>query len=88
MRVAKEFGVALEVDAFPDRLDLRDIIIRDAIKLGVKLVVDTDAHAIRHLQYLNLGVAHVRRGWGEKKDVLNTLPVGQFLKRIKKLKHA
>jgi len=88
LRVAKEFGVALEVDAFPDRLDLRDIIIRDAIKLGVKLVVDTDAHAIRHLQYLNLGVAHVRRGWGEKKDVLNTLPVGQFLKRIKKLKHA
>ncbi len=86
LRAAKQFGVALEVNAFPERLDLKDTAIREAVKLGVKLVVDSDAHAPYHFQYLNLGLAQVRRGWGETKDVLNTKPVDEFLKTLRALK--
>ena len=86
LRAAKEYGVAMEVNAFPERLDLRDAHIRDAVKLGVKLVVDSDAHAPHHFQYLDLGVAQVRRGWGSKSDVLNTKAVDDFLKSLKGLK--
>lgn len=87
LRAAKAYGVAMEVNAYPERLDLRDIAIRDAVKLGVKLVVDSDAHAPHHFQYLNLGVAQVRRGWGSTRDVLNTKPVDECLKALRGLKH-
>lgn len=86
LRAAKEYGVAVEVNAYPERLDLRDAHIRDAVRLGVKLVVDSDAHATHHFQYLNLGVAQVRRGWGTAKDVLNTLTVEKFLSALHQLK--
>lgn len=56
LRVAKEYGVAMEANASPDRLDLKDTHIRRAIELGVKLVVDSDAHAPRHFGNLNLAV--------------------------------
>lgn len=86
LRAAKQYGVAVEVNAQPERLDLRDVAIRDAVKLGVKLVVDSDAHALQHFQYLNLGVAQARRGWAETTDVLNTKPVNTFLTSLRKLK--
>lgn len=86
LRAAKEYGVAMEVNAYPDRLDLRDAHIRDAVKLGVKLVVDSDAHSPHHFQYLDLGIAQVRRGWGEKSDVLNTKSADELLKALKNLK--
>lgn len=76
----------MEVNAYPERLDLRDAAIRDAVKLGVKLVVDSDTHSPQHFQYLNLGVAQVRRGWGTLRDVLNTKPVDEFLTSLKILK--
>ncbi len=87
LRAAKEFGAAMEVNASPDRLDLRDAHIKDAIRLGVKLVVDSDAHAPAHFEWLNFGVAQVRRGWGEAKDVLNTKSLEQFLMSLRGLKH-
>lgn len=87
LRAAKQFGVAMEANASPDRLDLRDAAIRDAVRLGVKLIVDSDAHALHHFKNLNLGIAQVRRGWGTSRDVLNTKPVDEFLKSLRALKH-
>lgn len=86
LRAAAEFGVAMEVNASPDRLDLRDAHIKDAIKLGVKLVADSDAHAPAHFEWLDFGVAQVRRGWGGTNDVLNTKKCDEFLKSLKALK--
>ncbi|MBI4250046.1 DNA polymerase/3'-5' exonuclease PolX [Candidatus Uhrbacteria bacterium] len=88
IKAAKHYGVALEVNAYPDRLDLKDTHIRLAIEHGVKLVVDTDAHAPEHGKFLDLGVAQVRRGWGSKTDVLNTQSVSDLLKEIKRIKNS
>lgn len=84
IRVAKETGTLLEVDAIPDRLDLKDEHVKMAIDAGVKLVIDSDAHATAHFDILDLGVATARRGWATSKDVVNTLPVERFLKQLKR----
>ncbi len=86
IKAAKEYGVSLEVNASPERLDLKDTHIRLAIEYGVKLVVNSDAHMASHFQYLDLGVAQVRRGLGTKADVLNTKPVEQMIKSLRALK--
>jgi DNA polymerase (family 10) len=86
LRAAKQFGVALEVNGSPERLDISDNLIREAIKLGVKLVINSDAHSPDHFRWLELGVAQARRGWATKKEVLNTLPLNDFLAAIKSLK--
>ncbi|MFQ5851062.1 MAG: DNA polymerase/3'-5' exonuclease PolX [Candidatus Binatia bacterium] len=83
IRAAKETGTVLEVDAYPDRLDLKDEHIRKAVQAGVKLVIDSDAHSVNHVRFLEFGVAQARRGWAEKKDVINTLPLNGFLKSLK-----
>ncbi|MBX3024467.1 DNA polymerase/3'-5' exonuclease PolX [bacterium] len=81
---AKRTGTALEIDALPDRLDLRDEHARKAVAAGVPLVIDSDAHAIAHLGFPErYGIAVARRGWATAKDVLNTLPVERFLARLK-----
>jgi DNA polymerase (family 10) len=87
IRVAKEYGVALEVNASPERMDLKDIHIRMALEYGAKLVVNSDAHAPKHFEYLDLGVAQTRRGWGKRGDVLNTLPVEKLQGALKKMKN-
>lgn len=81
--VAKSLGIILEIDAYPDRLDLKDEHIRLAVRAGVKLCIDTDAHSKTSFPFLELGIAQARRGWAEEKDVVNTLPLKQFLKYIK-----
>ena len=81
---AKRTGTVLEIDAYPDRLDLKDEHVRKAVDAGVKLVIDTDAHHINHLHYLHFGVATARRGWAEKSDVINTKPLKDFLGSLKK----
>lgn len=86
IRAAKEYGVALEINAAPERLDLKDLHIREAVEAGVKLVIDSDAHAVAHFKWLDLGVAQARRGWATPHDVLNTLPLDEFLKILKGLK--
>jgi DNA polymerase (family 10) len=81
---AKRTGTALEIDAFPDRLDLKDEHVRKAVDAGVPLVIDSDAHHPSHLRYADLfGVAVARRGWATKPDVLNTRPVDELLARLK-----
>lgn len=80
IKAAKATGTALEIDAYPDRSDLKDSHVRLAIDLGVKLVIDTDAHDPAHLGYGDLGVAIARRGWASKKDVLNTKPPAELMR--------
>lgn len=83
IRVARKTGTLLEVDAIFDRLDLKDEHVRLAVEAGVKLVIDSDAHATKHFDSLPLGVATARRGWATAADVANTLPLPRFLKALK-----
>jgi DNA polymerase (family 10) len=76
-------GVAMECNSFPDRLDLNDIHLRMCKERGVKVVISTDSHTTLNLSYIRHGVNVARRGWLEKKDVLNTLPPEQFLAALR-----
>ncbi len=80
---AAKHGVAMECNAYPDRLDLRDVHLRMARDRGVKVVISTDAHSTTHLPFMRYGVITARRGWLEKKDVLNTLPAEKFLAALR-----
>jgi DNA polymerase (family X) len=72
-------GVAMECNSYPDRLDLKDVYLRMCKERGVKVVISTDSHNAGNLAFIRYGVRMARRGWLEKKDVINTLPVGEFL---------
>jgi len=80
---AKKHGVAMECNAYPDRLDLKDVHLRMAKDRGVKIVISTDSHTTTNLKYMKYGVETARRGWIEKKDVINTLPCGEFLAALR-----
>jgi DNA polymerase (family 10) len=72
---AARTGTALEINAAPERLDLKDTHVRLARERGVRLEIGTDAHTRGHLHHMALGISVARRGWVEPKDVLNTLPL-------------
>src|SRR5436853_4508382 len=76
-------GVAMECNSYPDRLDLKDVYLRMCKERGVKVVVSTDSHNTGNLAFLRYGVTMARRGWLEKKDVINTLPVSDFLAALR-----
>ncbi len=80
---AKKNGVAVECNAYPDRLDLNDVHLRMARERGVKVVISTDAHSTTHFRMMKYGVITARRGWLEKKHVLNTLPLNEFLASLR-----
>ncbi len=81
---ALETGTVLELDAYPERLDLRDEHLRRAVTAGVPLVIDSDAHSVAHLAYgERFGIDQARRGWVTVADVLNTRPVERFLAGLK-----
>jgi DNA polymerase (family 10) len=82
LEVAREEGVALEVNAMPDRLDLTDRGCRLAKEAGVPVVISSDAHSATHLANLRFGVWVARRGWLEKEDVLDTLPLPELRRRL------
>jgi DNA polymerase (family 10) len=82
LRRAAELGVALEANAQPDRLDLRDSHLMLARELGCKLVISTDAHRVQDLDFMRYGVEQARRAGIEPRHVLNTLPAGEFLAAI------
>jgi len=71
-------GVALEINAHPWRLDLRDVHVRAAVAAGAKLIISTDAHSTGDLELMRFGVTTARRGWAGAGDVLNTLPVAEL----------
>ena len=84
IQAAIDEGVALEVNAYPDRLDLKDVDARMAKEMGAKLVISTDAHSTLQLELMKFGVFTARRGWIEAKDVINTLPTEGLLKTLRK----
>jgi DNA polymerase (family 10) len=83
VEAAKDTDTVLEIDSYYDRLDLKDEYVRMAIQNNVKLVIDSDAHHPVHFAFLKFGIAQARRGWAEKSDVLNTLPVDTLLESLK-----
>lgn len=70
---------ALEINAWPVRLDLPDSLVFEAIKQGVKFVIDTDSHTAWQMDMMRYGVAVARRGWATKRDILNTMPYNEFI---------
>ena len=84
IREAASTNTALELNAYVDRLDLAVPYVREAIRAGVHITIDTDAHDERALSYMKYGISQARRAWGEKASVINCLPLGEFEKYLKK----
>lgn len=81
---AKENNVIMEIDAYPDRLDLNDENILRARKFGIKFSIDTDSHRTTHMQFMRYGVSMAKRGWLEKGDVINTSSAKEIMQHFKK----
>ena len=83
LKTAKRTKTIMEIDAFPDRLDLKDEYVRKGIEMGIKFSIDSDAHHTSHFQYLEYGIAQARRGWATKADIINTRSWQEMLKLLK-----
>jgi DNA polymerase (family 10) len=83
LSAAAKNKVAMELNAYPDRLDLNDINLRHAKQQGVKIVINTDAHHTSHMEKIRYGILQARRAWLTKDDVLNTRPVTEFAAAMK-----
>jgi DNA polymerase (family 10) len=83
-RAAIKYNKALEINAMPSRLDLKDLHIYRARELGVKLIMGTDAHSTTHLSLIRFGIGIARRGWCQPKDILNTKPTKEMLAFLRK----
>jgi len=81
---AKKTGTVMEINSYPERMDLKDTHVRAAIKKGVKLVISTDAHNTGQLHFIKLGIGTARRGWARKEDVINTRSLNGMLKMLNK----
>jgi DNA polymerase (family 10) len=84
LNVAADHGVALEINAQPERLDIDDVQARAAHDAGVSLVISTDAHRIDELNYMRYGVDQARRGWCEPRHVLNTRSLSELRKALRR----
>jgi DNA polymerase (family 10) len=82
LTAAAKHKVAMELNSYPDRLDLNDIHLRQAKQRGVKIVINTDSHHTSHLDKIRYGILQARRAWLTKDDVLNTLPAGKFARAM------
>jgi DNA polymerase (family X) len=83
IEVAKNTDTILEINAYYNRLDLKDDYIRMAVQSNVKLVIDSGSHKPNDFEFLKFGIGQARRGWAKKSDILNTLPSDKLLKNIK-----
>jgi DNA polymerase (family 10) len=83
LRQAAKLGVAVEHNAYPDRLDLCDLDLRRAREMGCRIVINTDSHHVGHLDAMHYGIRQLRRAWLTKADVLNTQPVEKFLAELR-----
>lgn len=83
LEIAKETGTMLEINASPYRLDLKEFYVRRAKEAGVKMIINSDAHRKNQLLLMKYGVSQARRGWAEKKDIINTLSFKKLLKCFK-----
>ncbi len=80
---AKRTRTVLEINAYPDRADIKDDYIRACVSSGVKMSIDSDAHSAKHFQYLECGIAAARRGWAQKKDIINAWPLEKMKSFLK-----
>ena len=83
IKIAKETGTILEIDADPHRLDLKDEYIRKAVEAGVKMSIDTDTHNKLDFRYFEFGIGQARRGWAKSSDIINTRSWQEMLKLLK-----
>jgi len=83
LTAAAKHKVAMELNAYPERLDLNDVNLRQAKQHGVKIVINTDSHHTSHMEKIRYGVQQARRAWLTRDDVLNTLPAQKFAKAMK-----
>jgi DNA polymerase (family 10) len=83
LKAAAAHKVAMELNSYPDRLDLSDVHLRMAKQHGVKIVINTDSHHTSHMEKLRYGVMQARRAWLTNGDVLNTLPAQAFARAMK-----
>ena len=84
IRIAAQTKTALEINASPERMDLNDIYAKSAGEKNVQLSLGTDAHQLAALDDMSYGISIARRGWLEKKDILNTLSLSELIFRLKK----
>lgn len=84
LRAAQATGTAIEINAYPLRLDLNDVYAKKAKEMGIPIAISTDAHVRTQFEYMGYGVSIARRGWLEKSDVLNTLSYASLIKALKK----
>jgi len=84
LKVAKETKTILEINAWPQRLDLCDTNIKKAKEMGVKMIINTDSHQKDQLYFMEYGISQARRGWAEKDDIINTLPLDKLKNFFKK----
>lgn len=82
-KFCKENNKALEINSFPNRLDLEGPVIRMAVEAGVKLVIDTDSHAAEQMVLMPYGVSQARRGWAKKDDIINTFDYNKLIEWFK-----
>ena len=83
LAAAATHKVAMELNSYPDRLDLNDVHLRQAKQRGVKIVINTDSHHTSHMEKIRYGILQARRAWLTKDDVLNTLPAQKFARAMK-----
>jgi DNA polymerase (family 10) len=83
LTAAAKNKVAMELNSYPDRLDLNDVHLRQAKQRGVKIVINTDSHHTSHMEKIRYGILQARRAWLTASDVLNTLPVESFARAMK-----
>ncbi|MEK7664649.1 MAG: DNA polymerase/3'-5' exonuclease PolX [Patescibacteria group bacterium] len=83
LKKAKETKTILEINSWPERLDLKDVYIKMAKKVGVKMVINTDSHQKNQMRLMEFGISQARRGWAEKQDIINTLLIEELLKHFK-----
>jgi DNA polymerase (family 10) len=84
LKAAAKHKVGMELNSYPDRLDLSDVHLRLAKEHGVKIVINTDSHHTSHMEKMRYGILQARRAWLKKEDVLNTLPVAEFTRALKR----
>jgi DNA polymerase (family 10) len=82
LKAAKDTGTFIELNAYPARLDLDDIHCRKAKEMGIMIAITTDSHSISQFDNIRYGVLTARRGWLEKKDILNALPYEKLVKKL------
>jgi DNA polymerase (family X) len=87
LKAAATHNVAMELNAYPDRLDLCDRHLKMAKERGVKIVINTDSHHTSHLEKMRFGLLQARRAWLTPQDVLNSLPANQFAAAMKGHSH-